>query len=413
MGKTKIFYGWWIVAAGVFIMSILHPLITTNWGLYVKPVTKSMGFSRSEFGIISTIVYGVTVFLSPYLGKWLAQKNTQLIQALSIVGLAASYASFSLGQNIIHFYISAVFMGVFSIGAIALPISIVLTNWFVKKRGLAISIALAGSGVGGAIISPIMTRVIQNYGWRISYLIFGAAMLIIALPMVLVMKKSPETMGLKAYGADETVAVVEKAATPSIEYNLTLKEARKNNFFWIYLFGIFALSFVGFGSLSQFAAFVADHHGAVFAASILSIFLIIVTLGKISLGWIYDKFGSKVGTLYICIVFALSFVCMLYPNSKPLMYITAILYGLGICTGTVCPPVITSSMFGTKYYGEIYGYVNLSVYLGAAISVPALAAIYDKTGSYQSAWLLCIILTLLSLISLLYSDLKCMAIKRN
>lgn len=406
MAKNKIFYGWWVVAAAVLIMSILHPLITTNWGLYVKPVTQDMGFSRSSFGIISTIIYGVTVLLSPYFGKWLAQKNTQLIQGVSIVGLAASYASFSLAQNIIQFYISGFFMGVFSIGAIALPISIVITNWFVKKRGLAISIALAGSGIGGAIISPIMTKVIQNYGWRTSYLVFAAAMLIIALPMVLVMKKSPETMGLKAYGAEEVVASAQKDITSKTQNNMTLNEAKKYNFFWIYLFGIFSISFVGFGSLSQFAAFIADHHGAVFAASILSVFLIIVTLGKISLGWVYDKFGTKIGTIYICVVFALSFVLMLFPDSKPLMYVMAVLYGLGICTGTVCPPVITASMFGSKHYGEIYGFVNLFVYLGGALSVPTVAAIYDKTGSYQAAWLFCIALMLISMISLLYSDIK-------
>jgi len=407
MDNKKIFYGWWIVASGVMIMAMLHPLITTCWGLFVKPVTADMGFSRSAFGICSTIISGVTVFLSPYLGKWLAKKNTQLIHSICIIGLAASFASFALGQNITHFYISAFFMGAFSCGAIALPVSIVITNWFVKKRGLAISVALAGSGFGGAIISPIMANIILNYGWRTSYLVLAGAMLIIALPMVLIMKKAPESMGLKAYGADQVDHSAQKAAVSKAEFNITLEESKKQSFFWIYLFGMFCLCFVGFGSLSQLAAFLADAHGTAFAATILSFFLIIVTIGKISLGWIYDKFGTKIGTSYICIVFALSIACMLFPESKPLMYIMAFLYGLGICTGTVCPPVITAAMFGSKHYGEIYGYVNRCVYLGAALSVPAIAVIYDKTGSYQMAWLLCIALIIVSLIALLYSDIKC------
>lgn len=407
MGDKKLFYGWWVVAASVIIMAILHPLITTCWGLYVKPVTNDMGFSRSAFGLCSTIISGVTVFLSPYFGKWLANKNTQLIHAICVVGLAASYASFSLAQNITHFYISAIFMGAFSCGAIALPVSIVLTNWFVKKRGLAISIALAGSGFGGAIISPIMANIILNYSWRTSFLIFAGAMLILCLPMILIMKKSPEAMDLKAYGAGEAAIAVQKNTVSGAELNMTLAEAKKHGFFWIYLFGMFALCFVGFGSLSQLAAFLADVHGAAFAAGILSLFLVIVTLGKISLGWVYDKFGTRVGTSYICIVFAISIACMLFPESKPLMYVMAFLYGLGICTGTVCPPVITAAMFGSKHYGEIYGYVNLAVYLGAALSVPAIAIVYDKTGSYQAAWYLCIALILVSLVALLYSDIKC------
>ncbi|WP_148265238.1 MFS transporter [Desulfosporosinus orientis] len=70
-------------------------------------------------------------------------------------------------------------------------------------------------------------------------------------------------------------------------------------------------------------------------------------------------------------------------------------------------------MFGSKHYGEIYGYVNLSVYLGTALSVPAVAMIFDKTGSYQVAWFLCIALIMISLVALLYSDIKCHSLKDN
>ena len=407
--KKGIFYGWWIVAASIMIMAVLHPLITTCWGLFVKPVTADLGFSRSAFGLCSTIISGVTVVFSPKLGKWLAQKNTQLIHAVCIIGLAISFASFSLAQNIVHFYISAFFMGAFSCGAIALPISIVITNWFVKKRGLAISIALAGSGIGGAIISPIMTNIIQTNGWRTSFLVFAVAMVVVGLPMVWVLKKSPAVMGKQAYGVEDISSQKQVAShtESKTELNMSLEEVKKHSFFWIYLLGMFLLCFVGFGSLSQLAAFLADYHGAAFAAKVLSFFLIIVTLGKIFLGWIYDKFGTRLGTIFICIIFAAAIGCMLFPESQFLMYVMAFLYGLGICTGTVCPPVITASMFGQQHYGEIYGYVNLSVYLGAALSVPAIAVIYDRTGSYDIAWIICIVMIGLSLLALLYSNTQC------
>jgi MFS family permease len=408
--SDRTFYGWWVVAAGVIVMAMLHPLVTTCWGLYVKPVTADMGFTRSAFGVTSTIFAVATVFLSPHFGRWLAHKDTRLIHAGCVVGMAAAYASFALGQNITHFYISSVFLGAFSCGAIALPVSILITKWFVAKRGLAISIALAGSGFGGAVISPIMAHIIQNHGWRMSYLAFGAAILVVALPVVLLLvKNSPDAAGLRPYGAD-AAAGPGKISAVKAELNMSLAEARTRLFFWVYLLGMFLLCFVGFGSLSQLAAFLADAHGVAFAAYVLSFFLIIVTLGKISLGWVYDKFGTIVGTVYICVIFALSIFCMLFPESKPIMYLMALLYGLGICSGTVCPPVITAAMFGPKHYGEIYGYVNLAVYAGAALSVPAIAAFYDKTGSYYTAWLLCIALIGLALVCLLYADLRCRAL---
>ena len=408
--QGKWFYGWWVVIGGILIMAVMHSLLTTCWGLYVKPVTADMGFSRGAFALCSTIISGVTVFLSPYMGKWLAKKNTRLIHSICIIGMALSYAAFSLATSITHFYIIAFFMGAFSCGAVALPVSIIITNWFVKKRGLAISLALAGSGFGGAVISPIMTQVMQGYGWRESFVVFGILMAVVSLPMALfVMKKSPESMGLKPYGSEEASAVkAEKTANLSAAASdISLAEAKKQGFFWAYIFGIFALCFVGFGSFSQLAAYLADAHDPVFAAAMLSLFLIVVTPGKISLGWVYDKFGTRLGTAYICIIFILSFVCMLYPESKPLMYVMAVLYGLGICSGTVCPPVMTAAMFGSKHYGEIYGFINLFVYVGAALSVPAIALVYDQTGSYYMAWLLCIALCAVSLVALLYSDRQC------
>ena len=183
--QGKWFYGWWVVIGGILIMAVMHSLLTTCWGLYVKPVTADMGFSRGAFALCSTIISGVTVFLSPYMGKWLAKKNTRLIHSICIIGMALSYAAFSLATSITHFYIIAFFMGAFSCGAVALPVSIIITNWFVKKRGLAISLALAGSGFGGAVISPIMTQVMQGYGWRESFVVFGLLMAIVSLPMAL------------------------------------------------------------------------------------------------------------------------------------------------------------------------------------------------------------------------------------
>ena len=70
-------------------------------------------------------------------------------------------------------------------------------------------------------------------------------------------------------------------------------------------------------------------------------------------------------------------------------------------------------MFGQQHYGEIYGYVNLSVYLGAALSVPAIAVIYDRTGSYDIAWIICIVMIGLSLLALLYSNTQCRKLVRE
>ena len=136
-------------------MAVLHSMLQTCFSLFVVPVTTDMQITRSAFGICNTVIMVVTMFLSPYMGKWLAGKNTTKIFAACVFGLGLSYASYALAQNVWHLYMTAVLVGIFSCGAVALPLSIIITNWFQKSRGTAISIALAGSGIGGAIIRAL------------------------------------------------------------------------------------------------------------------------------------------------------------------------------------------------------------------------------------------------------------------
>ena len=91
--SKKIFFGWYVVAGGFLLMAILHSMMQTCFSLFVVPVTTDMGITRSAFGICNTVVMVVTMLLSPYMGKWLAQKRTTLIFTTCIVGLGLSYAS--------------------------------------------------------------------------------------------------------------------------------------------------------------------------------------------------------------------------------------------------------------------------------------------------------------------------------
>ena len=204
--KSKFHYGFVIVLGGFIIMALLHSMLQTCFSLFLVPVTQGMGVLRTQFSLCSSIVAIVTMIISPKMGKILGSGKTRLVFTLCVIGMGLSYASYSLATQIWHMYISAAFVGAFSCGAVAMPVSIIISNWFEKGRGTAMSIALAGSGIGGTIITPILNKTIQNSGYSKAFLIFGLAMLIIEVPVALfVMKPKPEDMGLKPYGADNAL----------------------------------------------------------------------------------------------------------------------------------------------------------------------------------------------------------------
>lgn len=143
------------------------------------------------------------------------------------------------------------------------------------------------------------------------------------------------------------------------------------------------------------------------AASITSIYMAIAVPGKLLLGHIFDKYGSKAGILFGNTAFFLSVTALLFISAEPMLYLMAVLFGFGTCIGTVSVSVLTSKLFGSKNYAETFGFVSMFSNAGFAFGVPLIAVVYDVTGTYKIAWILVAVLALLMTALLLYSAAQC------
>ena len=181
--NSKIFYGWWVVLGCVLITTTMVPPIMSLSNKFLIQVTTEMNISRGAFTLANTIVQGLGIFISPIVSKNLAKGNMRKIQSISIIGFVLAYASYSLAKSPIHLYMSSFFVGLFYLNSTLIPVSMMVTNWFVEKRGIAMSVTMAGIGLGGTIFSPIVTNLLQNYGWRHTYLIMAGIILVLALPV--------------------------------------------------------------------------------------------------------------------------------------------------------------------------------------------------------------------------------------
>jgi MFS family permease len=407
--KSKFHYGFVIVLGGFIIMALLHSMLQTCFSLFLVPVTEGMGVTRTQFSLCTSVVAIVTMFVSPKMGKLLGKKNTRTIFTLCVAGMGLSYATYSFATEIWHMYISAALVGAFSCGAVVMPVSIIISNWFEKGRGTAMSIALAGSGLGGTVITPILNNLIASQGYSRAFLIFGILMVVIEVPIAFfVMRPSPADMGLEPFGHNSVDKASSGKKKETVEVNVTLAELKKQPFFYIYLLGIFAMCVCGYGSLGQLSAALTDSYGATFSAAIVSFFLLVLTPAKISLGWIYDKFGSKIGTIYVMAVYGIAFLLLAFVTDNPMvMYAMAVCFSIGISSGTVSPSVVTAATFGSKDYGAIFGFVNIFSMAAMIVGSPAIAAVYDFAGSYKFAWITCFVLSILSIICLVYADMRC------
>ena len=412
--QNKFFYGWIVVLGCILITMTLVPPIMALSGRYTTYVTADLGIKDSQFTLVNTIVQALGIFLSPFVSKNLAKGNMKKIQAICIVGFCLGYAAYSFATNVIHLYICAFVVGFCWLNSALIPVSMMVNNWFVKQKGLAMSLAMAGIGVGGALFGNVIQMLLEGYGWRMTYRIMAGIILVIALPTALfILKKKPEEMGLVALGADEAPAAGAKAAAPAKTMSLTVSESKGQLFFWLMIMGVFFNGIINTGSLINFPAAMNRMQSPEVATAVITTYSLVGIFGKIVLGWINDRFGVVASSVYGCVFFALSFLCILFAGSSATMlYVMGVVFGLGNAIGTVSPPLVVAEVFGKEKYGEAYGIANSFSQVGMTLGGLLVSGIYDLSGSYNVAWVVMFVLTVLTMVGWVGSVILCKKYKK-
>lgn len=380
------------VAGGFLMMALLHSMLQTCFSLFLVPVTEDLGIKRSAFSLCTSIVAMLGFLMSTQMAKWLSGKHAKKIFLLCITGLGLAYASYGLARHPVHLYGSAIFVGLFSCGATSLPISIILTRWFPESSGTVIAIACAGSGIGGSVITPILSDLIAGHGWQKSFGFAGMVMVLFGLLIAVTLLRFPKQ---EAGGGNEK-SLQEK--------DHTLRSLFRNAYFKIYLIGIFLMGFVAFAGIGQLAACLTDRYSESFSAAVLSFMLICLTPAKIILGLLYDKKGVRFSTFYVQGACVLSMLMLAADLPSWLAWPMAVVFAIGNCCGTVSPPVLTASIFRGKYYGPVLGVVNAACLLGNVVGPLVVSGMYDYFGSYRLAWLLCALFSFVALLCVLVTQ---------
>ncbi|MED1467349.1 MFS transporter [Bacillus salipaludis] len=376
--KGGIFYGWWIVVAAFMIMTFIYAPIANLVSLFILPVTKELGFSASQFMLYFTIMALAAMAIGPFAGKLMKKMDVRAYLTLFILISAAAFIGFSFATKLIHFYLFAVLMGAGLSGGAMIPASVLITNWFNEKRGLCLGIALAGSGFGGVILSPLTNWLITAYGWRSAYLVLGILIAMVLIPLaVFVIRLTPADKGLMALGE-------EKSSKPNKELaGTTQGQALKSISFWALCLAILVGGIVVNTMLINLAPYLAGiGTTAKTAALLLSLGSAMVIVGKLLVGRLFDKLGLITTLFIISAGSLLSFLFLMKAN----IVLPAILYtifsGIGSTAVTVTPAYLTGALYGEKEFSAKYGVVSIFISLGAAVTPIVSGAIFNINHSY-------------------------------
>jgi MFS family permease len=416
-GSGGLFYGWLIVAGGFLIMATCYTIFVNCIPLFQAHIVEDLGISMGQFNTGVSLCTVVAIFASLAFGALIDKVSSRILGGFTVIVSALVLILFSFVTELWQLYVLCIIAGMIVVAGTRLLVSILATNWFTLRRGLAISIALSGSGFGGVLLSPLTSTMIVNYGWRSAFLLLAAICLIAALPISIVaFRNRPSDKGLLPYGSGQTETRVKQDRSPDAPVTIAIgwKTLRTSSGFWLLILGFIMMGIINgaiiTNSVSNMTSVTLDGevivtggHDTIWAGYVWSLYLGIVIVAKIALGAIYDHLGLRAGTIIGSVACVIASIALCFPASNWAPLVAAVAFGFGTCMGTVSPPVMSVKEYGKKDIGLITGIVTAFELFGAAVGAVVSGVFFDAFHSFVPAWLMALAASVVMGITLLGS----------
>lgn len=393
IGLKKIFYGWIVVFSGAVLLALVLGMFSSTNSLFVKPVCEAFGFARGPFTLHRTIITLTGALVMPFYGRLIQKIGVKKVLLAGALMMGLVSIGYSFAARLWHFYLLALVYGLFLNGVSFMSVGVLINAWFDGKKGLATGLAYSGSGLGGVIMIPVVASMIERFGWQWAYRFMGLFGIAVLLPVIAVfVKNKPEDSGLAPLASKPSPASARpaKASTTfdSSPVNISFREALHTLKFWFLVIACFFINFFASPTNTHSAPYLSDlGYSTAFVSSVISLYMIFLTVGKLILGSVYDRFGAMVGNILIS-VFCLGFPIFAYISWIPAMpWVYAVFIGMASCAVSVPIPFLINRYFGSKDFPTILSFCMMVSNLAPSISVPAMGAVYDLTGNYRPAWI--------------------------
>ncbi|MGO9603641.1 MAG: MFS transporter [Candidatus Binataceae bacterium] len=391
--------GWIIVGAICVTMFFIWGAINSG-AVFFVPVLKYFGWTRAKFSTALSAGWVTGGLTGPLIG-WLADRvnpKRMMMVGATIVGLlwlllsrATSFGEFLLANGLFGICVGA---------STTIPCSLIIASWFERQRGLAIGIAFAAAPIGGAVMTPIANHVISIGGWRAGYVVLGLPILLVVVPLIFFFvrpRNSAEKTGVSGPASAETHVAAAAIEVPGFE----LGQAAKTRSFWL-ICGVQLLIGSTLGMGPHYVAYLTGvGYSAGFAASVVSMYLLMTTLGALLGGPFADRVSARGAMIATCVLGAFGAIGLMGASHSLGLAANIIAGGFALGALGVQMPLVIIESLGVKRLGSLLGVTGVCYTAGAAASPIVTGRIFDVTGSYEIAVGAIIALMILSAITLI------------
>ena len=394
--RGRIFYGWYIVAVAA-IAGASAGVLGYSFGLFFDPMRESLGWSRTSISWAIAIRSAMNMLTGPIYGPIVDRKHgAMILMAGGGVVLGVSMMLTAAMTQLWQFYLLIGVAYGLAMGAEGSQIvaPVVISKWFVRRRGRALAIVTLGPNVGNIIFIPLAAFIILNFGWREAWFVSGLFALLLVSPLsALFVRRTPEDIGLLPDG-DTHHDVSERATYTqrtdlATDYDWTLGEAVRTPTLWI-MVAAFTVSGAGLGGflVHVLPALTDKGYSTAFATAMVAELSVVVMVSKMMWGFLGERIQVRYLMMVSFTLSAMGLFLVVVVDRGYLILLLPLVYGIGGSGYGPLSSLMWANYFGRRSLGSIRGVLLPITQVISAFSPVFAGAIFESKGSYDLAFII-------------------------
>ena len=392
--RLLLFYGWYIVAGAVIAQMVSAGTQVYVAGIFFDPMTEAFGWSRTEYTFAQTAGQVTSAAAGFFVG---AQIDRRGARPLMIVGVTVMAIGLFLSAEVNALWqwmlVRSVMVAMGSAMVGSLVVSVTVSKWFVERRGRAIGIAAIGTSLAGLLLPPLITPIVDTWGWQWGWRALGVIALLLIYPTALVMRRQPEDHGLHPDGKSDAEVAAGRGARAEADYanSFTRREALRTSSFYMIVVA-YGLGGAGLVTvLLHVIPFLVDSgYSRTEASFFISVLSLPAAVSKPLWGLAAERVHARYlsAASFMILAAGIASMVLIARVSAPLLLLFATAVTLGAGWGGLIPlqETIWGSYFGRRYLGSVRS-VAMPFALLISGSTPVLVSLYfDNVGDYYGAF---------------------------
>lgn len=414
MRIKKIHYGIF-VAIGCFLVMFYAMGMTFNLvSLFLSSMVAERGFSQSHISDAMTLQSIASLLCIFGLGRIYAKYSTRKVLAVCSTAGVLAYLCFTQ-DSLLMGYLGATFVGIAHGGAALVPVSILLTNWFCKYRGVVLSCCMVGSSFANALCSGVISWMLERWGLASASLVHAGAILALAIVALFLIRDDPHEMGLAPLGADELSDRTAVGRADAVFQADTSGGRNQTGKFIVLASAMFMVGFVITPLNAFYPTFLrSEGYETLFLGTAATAFGVAMIVSKLSAGAIIDGLGIRWATVYLYVLPIAAMISALLVDGDPASAILfAALWGVGNPLSTVPLPIWVMNIFGPAHYKLTYSRILTAFTLGSTCGFFLIGKIADLAHSYHPVFIVNLIFLLASFVMVTLVQQKRNVVSQN